>query len=88
MHRFKLWDGVNDLHSSPKGNRLLTPHTPTPQARAHGKLFHLEMHMRGCYIARRGFMSLSLPLTRADHDAFANAFESVAIEYGEVLGQQ
>ena len=57
----------------------------SPSAR---NLFHLEMHMRGCYISRRGFMSLCLPLTKADHDQFADAFESVALEFGEVLEQQ
>jgi len=57
----------------------------SPSAR---KLFHLEMHMRGCYISRRGFMSLCLPLTKADHDQFADAFESVALEFGEILEQQ
>ena len=49
------------------------------------KLFHLEMLARGFYLARRGFISLSLPLTEADHDAFAGAFEAFLGEYGEVL---
>ncbi len=47
-----------------------------PRARA---LFHLEMLERGFYLARRGFMSLSLPLTAQDHDAFAEAFDDVII---------
>ena len=38
-------------------------------------LFHFDMLAAGFYIARRGFMSLSLPLTTADHDKFAAAFE-------------
>jgi glutamate-1-semialdehyde 2,1-aminomutase len=48
-----------------------TLHTPAA-ARA---LFHLEMLRRGFYVARRGFIALSLPLTEADYEAFAAAFE-------------
>ena len=39
------------------------------------KLLHLEMNLRGLYLARRGFMSLSLPMTDADHDTLVAAFE-------------
>lgn len=49
------------------------------------KLFHLEMLARGFYLARRGFMSLSLALTEDDHDRFAAAFEDVLGEYGDLL---
>ncbi|WP_137388686.1 aspartate aminotransferase family protein [Rhodoligotrophos defluvii] len=45
-----------------------------PRLRA---LFHLEMLERGFYMARRGFISLSLPLTDADYDRFAEAFDDV-----------
>ena len=38
-------------------------------------LFHLDMLAAGQYLARRGFMSLSLPMTMAEHDGFAAAFE-------------
>ena len=31
------------------------------------KLMHLEFNLKGIYVARRGFMSLSLPLNEADH---------------------
>jgi glutamate-1-semialdehyde 2,1-aminomutase len=54
----------------------------SPAAR---KLVHLEMHLRGFYLARRGFMSLSLPLTESDLNSFAEAFEAVVIEHGQVL---
>jgi glutamate-1-semialdehyde 2,1-aminomutase len=54
-----------------------------PAARA---LFHLDMLERGFYLARRGFISLALPLTAADHDAFASAFEDFVATYGAVLG--
>jgi len=44
----------------------------TPQAlRA---LFHLEMLARGYYIARRGFISLSIVHGEREFDGFAEAF--------------
>ncbi len=58
-----------------------TEHTPAA-ARA---LFHLEMLARGFYVARRGFIALSLPLTEADCDAFAAAFEDFLGACGPVL---
>ncbi|WP_342640096.1 aspartate aminotransferase family protein [Rhodoligotrophos ferricapiens] len=45
-----------------------------PKLRA---LFHLEMMERGYYMARRGFISLSLPLTDADYEGFVAAFDDV-----------
>jgi glutamate-1-semialdehyde 2,1-aminomutase len=49
------------------------------------KLLHLEMNLRGIYLARRGFISLSLPLTAADHDALVAAFDAVLGDYADVL---
>jgi glutamate-1-semialdehyde 2,1-aminomutase len=49
------------------------------------KLLHLEMNLRGIYLARRGFMSLSLPLTEADHDALVAAFTAFLGEYAHLL---
>ena len=51
------------------------------------KLLHLELNLRGFYIARRGFMSLSLPLTENDHDAFASAFEGWLEDYATILAE-
>jgi glutamate-1-semialdehyde 2,1-aminomutase len=51
------------------------------------KLVHLEMNLRGIYMARRGFMSLSLPLTAADHDALVAAFDAVLGDYADVLAR-
>ena len=48
------------------------------------KLLHLEMNLRGLYLARRGFMSLSLPMTEADHDALVAAFEAYLEDYAGV----
>ena len=38
-------------------------------------LFHLDLIGAGYYLARRGFMSLSLPMTQRDHDGLIAAFE-------------
>jgi len=46
----------------------------SPEARA---LFHLEMLERGFYLARRGFISLSLPLADSDYDGFVEAYDDV-----------
>jgi glutamate-1-semialdehyde 2,1-aminomutase len=43
------------------------------------------MLARGFYLARRGFISLALPLTAADHAAFAAAFEDFLGCYGAAL---
>ena len=58
-----------------------TSATP-PAARA---LSHLEMIHRGFYFARRGFMSLSLPLESGDYDDLVAAFADFLDEYREVL---
>jgi glutamate-1-semialdehyde 2,1-aminomutase len=41
-------------------------------------LFFFSMLERGFYVARRGFVALSLPVTRDDADAFCAAFERFA----------
>jgi len=54
-----------------------------PKARA---LMHLEMLDRGYYIARRGFISLSLALSDADYDGFVEAFDDVLTLVAPHLG--
>lgn len=49
------------------------------------KLFHLDMNLRGFYIARRGFMALCLPLTEIDYAAFRAAFDAFLSENRAVL---
>ena len=56
--------------------------TTRPAARA---LSHLEMIRRGFYFARRGFMSLSLPLDAGDYDDLVDAFGDFLDEHREVL---
>ena len=64
---------------------LRSPADAEPSNSAARALFHLDMLERGFYLARRGFISLSLPLTAADHDEFAAAFEDFVETYGAVL---
>lgn len=51
------------------------------------KLLHLELNLSGFYLARRGFVSLSLPLTDADHDGFVAAFERYLEDHSGALAQ-
>ena len=48
-------------------------------------LSHLELIGRGFYFARRGFISLSLPLEDGDYDEFVTAFADFVDEHREVL---
>jgi glutamate-1-semialdehyde 2,1-aminomutase len=50
----------------------------SPAAR---KLLHLALLERGYSIARRGLISLSLPLTDADDRGFLEAFDDVLATY-------
>ncbi len=49
------------------------------------KLLHLELLLRGFYIARRGFMALCLPLTDTDLAAFREAFAAILTDNRDVL---
>ena len=55
---------------------------PAPEKRA---LLHLELMRRGFYIARRGYLALSLPVTDADATSFVEAVEDVVATYQRVL---
>ena len=50
------------------------------------KLFHLDMLEMGQYLARRGFISLSLPLTDKHYDSFVAAVEEFLSSRGNVMG--
>ena len=64
---------------------LMNLHPTTRRIRNVGDLADVDERLRdllfydllehGVYVARRGFIALSLPLTEADHAAFAAAFE-------------
>ena len=73
------------IHPQSKPIRRPADHAASP-ANAR-KLLHLDLKLRGFYAAPRGFMSLSLPLTDADHDALVAAFEGWLEDYAGVLAQ-
>jgi glutamate-1-semialdehyde 2,1-aminomutase len=50
------------------------------------ELFFLDLLARGIYIARRGMMALSLPLTEADGDALVAAVEEFVASRRRLLG--
>ncbi len=63
---------------------------PAGVKRQHAKallegLFHLEMIDRGYYLGRRGFISLSLPTTAADCEAFAAAVDQFLAIRGSLI---
>jgi len=55
---------------------------PATEKRA---LLHLELMLRGYYMARRGYVTLSLPLGEAEYDGFVQAMASVVEDYARVL---
>ena len=48
-------------------------------------LFHLDMLSRGYYLARRGYMSLSLALTEDDYDGFCAAFDGFLDDHARLI---
>ncbi|HKX08897.1 MAG TPA: aminotransferase class III-fold pyridoxal phosphate-dependent enzyme [Stellaceae bacterium] len=48
-------------------------------------LFHIEMMQRGYYLARRGYMALSVVLEPKDFDGFVAVAGAIAEEYSSVL---
>lgn len=55
----------------------------TPQALR--DLFHMDLLSRGIYLARRGMINLSVPMTDADFDALAAAVEEVLTVRGALI---
>ncbi|WP_439578814.1 aminotransferase class III-fold pyridoxal phosphate-dependent enzyme [Elioraea sp.] len=56
-----------------------------PEAKEARALLHLALIARGIYMARRGYMALSLPQTQADDDALVDAFSDVLRTHARVL---
>jgi glutamate-1-semialdehyde 2,1-aminomutase len=56
-----------------------------PEAKSARALLHLALIARGIYIARRGYVSLSLPQDEADDAAFAAAVADAVATHGRVL---
>jgi glutamate-1-semialdehyde 2,1-aminomutase len=64
---------VRSIFDSRKGSKELT------------ELFFLDMLERGIYLARRGMMALSLPLTEADAEALVAAVDEFQTARGSLL---
>ncbi len=74
------------------GGQISRPEDVWPRDDAHAariadlqKLLHLDMLAAGQYMARRGFITLSLPMQPADHDGFCAAFEEFLSVRGPVV---
>ncbi len=66
------------------------PRTPAEAALGHAvarDLFFFDMLRAGFWLARRGMMALSLPLTEADADAFAEAVGEFLSVRGALLAE-
>ncbi len=64
------------------------PRTPAEAAAGNAAardLFFFDMLRAGFWLARRGMMALSLPLTEADADAFADAVSEFVSVRGPLL---
>ncbi len=48
-------------------------------------LLHLSLIAAGCYMARRGYVTLSLPMEEADRAVLVAAFESFLAAHGELI---
>ena len=55
----------------------------TPQAMR--DLFHMDLLARGIYLARRGMINLSVPMTDGDFDALVAAIDEVLTVRGAVI---
>ena len=66
-------------------DRAITTAEDAPEAKEARALIHLALIARGIYMARRGFMTLSLPQTPADDDALVAAFADVLRTHARVL---
>jgi glutamate-1-semialdehyde 2,1-aminomutase len=66
-------------------DRPITTAEDAPEAKEARALIHLALIARGIYMARRGYMTLSLPQTAADDDALVAAFGDMLRSHARVL---
>jgi len=66
----------------------MPPHSPVEAAKGNMQardLFFFDLQKAGIWLARRGMMSLSVPLTAADYNALVAAVEEFASTRGHLL---
>jgi glutamate-1-semialdehyde 2,1-aminomutase len=66
---------------------VTTPYAATPEEEQRRELFFLDMLEAGFYLARRGMVALSLPLTPTDLGGFTAAFREFLNLRGPLLGR-
>ncbi|TQF77743.1 aminotransferase class III-fold pyridoxal phosphate-dependent enzyme [Elioraea sp. Yellowstone] len=66
-------------------DREITAAEDAPEAKEARALIHLALIARGIYMARRGYMTLSLPQTAEDDDALVAAFADMLRSHARVL---
>jgi glutamate-1-semialdehyde 2,1-aminomutase len=66
-------------------DREITTAEDAPEAKEARALIHLALIARGIYMARRGYMTLSLPQTAEDDDALVEAFSDMLRTHARVL---
>ena len=90
IHRDTQPETLINLHFSRKPIRTPADTHPSDPAtdKALGdlhKLLHLELIDRGYYMARRGFIALSLPTTEKDTDGFVAALADILETHGALI---
>lgn len=69
-----------------RAGAITAPYAATPEEEKRREIFFLDMLAAGFYVARRGMISLSLPLTEEDLDALAEAVRDFLAARGPLLG--
>lgn len=81
--RFTGFGSVMNLHFSP--HEIVRPEDFATEPRELMQLFHLDMIESGIYLASRGQMALSLPMTTQDFDRAANAVQTFVDRRGPLI---
>ncbi|MFQ5959515.1 MAG: aspartate aminotransferase family protein [Alphaproteobacteria bacterium] len=68
-----------------RAGSIRAPEDAAARDQTAGAMFHIEMIARGHYLARRGMINLSLPMTDADFDGLVAALDGFLAEHGPVL---
>lgn len=72
-----------NIHFS--GERITSPVEVARANAALKPLLHLDMLLNGIYLARRGFIALSMPVTDADVDFAAATFEAFLDRWSDLI---
>jgi glutamate-1-semialdehyde 2,1-aminomutase len=73
------------LNTHWNGAALTEPTLLEPPTAPLRRLFQLEMIARGFYVAQRGMITLCLPMTEADIDAFVGEVREYLNRHADIL---